>query len=146
MKICSYLTALILLPLGGVVNASATSSALDAFKTLDYRYFVAGGTCAAISHGITTPIDVVKTKIQANPKKYNKGMITTAATILKEEGPDALLGGLGPTVVGYGIEGTYRKFVRSFVRSFEVQGVSEALHAVSTNNDTHTRTHAHTSL
>jgi len=37
----------------------AISSALDAFSSLDYRYFVAGGTCAAISHGITTPIDVV---------------------------------------------------------------------------------------
>jgi hypothetical protein len=144
MKICSYLTALILLPLGGVVNASATSSALDAFKTLDYRYFVAGGTCAAISHGITTPIDVVKTKIQANPKKYNKGMITTAATILKEEGPDALLGGLGPTVVGYGIEGTYRKFVRSFARSRSKVFLKHCMLSLQTT--THTRTHAHTSL
>jgi hypothetical protein len=109
MKIRSYLAAAIMLPLGGVVNASAGSSALSALKGLDYRYFVAGGTCAAISHGVTTPIDVIKTKIQANPKKYNKGMINTAAEVLKEEGPNALLGGLGPTVVGYGIEGTSRK-------------------------------------
>ncbi len=112
MKICSYLAAAVLLPFGGVVNASAGSSALSAFKTLDYRYFVAGGTCAAISHGVTTPIDVVKTKIQANPKKYNKGMVNTAAEILKEGGPNALLGGLGPTVVGYGIEGTYSTNLR----------------------------------
>jgi len=48
---------------------------------------------------------VVKTKIQNNPQKYNKGMLTAAKDILKEDGPDALLGGLGPTIVGYGIEG-----------------------------------------
>jgi hypothetical protein len=47
--------------------SSAGAAALQALKNIDYRYFVAGGTCAAISHGITTPIDVVKTKIQANP-------------------------------------------------------------------------------
>lgn len=56
------------------------------------------------------PIDVVKTKIQANPKKYNKGMVNAASQILKDEGPNSLLGGLGPTVVGYGIEGAM-KFV-----------------------------------
>jgi hypothetical protein len=82
---------------------------LPAATSMDYRYFVAGGTCAAISHGITTPIDVIKTKIQANPQKFNKGMKEATLTILKEDGPDALLGGLGPTVVGYGIEGTRRK-------------------------------------
>jgi solute carrier family 25 phosphate transporter 3 len=60
MKIRSLLTAAILLPTAAVVDASATSSALSAFKTLDYRYFVAGGTCAAISHGVTTPIEYVR--------------------------------------------------------------------------------------
>jgi len=34
-----------------------------------HRYFAAGGISAATSHGITTPIDVVKTKMQMNPKK-----------------------------------------------------------------------------
>ena len=49
-------------------SASAGAAALKALKAMDYRYFVAGGTCAAFSHGITTPIDVVKTKLQADPK------------------------------------------------------------------------------
>ena len=47
---------------------ASSASPLAALKDVDYRYFVAGGTCAAISHGITTPIDVVKTRIQADPK------------------------------------------------------------------------------
>jgi len=47
---------------------SAASAAIGALKNIDYRYFVAGGTCAAFSHGITTPIDVVKTRLQANPE------------------------------------------------------------------------------
>jgi hypothetical protein len=41
-------------------SVESTSAAIAAFKQLDYRFFVAGGTCAAISHGITTPIDVVR--------------------------------------------------------------------------------------
>ena len=52
-------------------SASAGAAALKALKAMDYRYFVAGGTCAAFSHGITTPIDVVKTKLQADPKVRN---------------------------------------------------------------------------
>jgi len=81
------------------------SAVVEALREIDWRYFVAGGSCAAISHSIATPIDVVKTKIQADPKKYDKGMLKATADILKEDGPGALMGGLGPTIVGYGIEG-----------------------------------------
>ena len=84
----------------------APSSAFEAFKSLDYRYFVAGGTCAAISHGVTTPVDVVKTKIQADPEKYkNYSLWRATRLIVERDGPEVLLGGLGPTFVGYGVEG-----------------------------------------
>jgi hypothetical protein len=53
---------------GAAAAAASAGGALHALKSIDYRYFVAGGTCASFSHGITTPIDVVKTKMQANPK------------------------------------------------------------------------------
>lgn len=51
------------------------------------------------------PIDVVKTKMQADPKQYEGGLLASGLKVVKDEGPGALLGGLGPTVVGYGIEG-----------------------------------------
>ena len=51
---------------------------------------------------------MVKTKIQSDPKKFNEGMLKATGTIVKEEGPGALLAGLGPTVVGYGIEGAVK--------------------------------------
>lgn len=81
------------------------SASISQCLAVDYRYFVAGGVCAAYSHGITTPIDVIKTKMQADPTEYNDGMLSAAAKIIKKDGPGVLLGGLGPTVVGYGIEG-----------------------------------------
>ena len=39
---------------------------------------------------------------------YDKGLQSSAISILKTDGPGALLGGLGPTVVGYGIEGAMK--------------------------------------
>jgi solute carrier family 25 (mitochondrial phosphate transporter), member 3 len=114
MKNLRSIVAVVLLPIctttftWGVVESSS-AAAVSVLQSLDYRYFVAGGTCAAISHGITTPIDVVKTKKQSDPAKYGKmGLIGTAMDIARTDGSDALLGGLGPTVVGYGIEGAMK--------------------------------------
>jgi solute carrier family 25 (mitochondrial phosphate transporter), member 3 len=116
MTLRSITIALLLLPFTAttfqvhvvVESSTAATSALSILKTLDYRYFVAGGTCAAISHGITTPIDVIKTKKQSDSRYNNMNMIQTAVDIVKTDGSNALLGGLGPTVVGYGIEGAMK--------------------------------------
>lgn len=111
MKISSLFAVALVFPVydhGAALAANplpTAEGAWGALRSLDYRYFVAGGTCAAFSHGITTPIDVVKTRIQAEPEKYDKGMRQAALDIIKTDGPGALLGGLGPTVVGYGVEG-----------------------------------------
>ena len=75
---------------------------------LDLRYFVAGGTCAAISHGLTTPIDVVKTRMQSEPEVFDKGMFAATSSIIQTEGLNALLAGLGPTIVGYAVEGAMK--------------------------------------
>lgn len=50
----------------------------------------------------------VKTRIQAEPRKFNKGLKNAAIDIIKEDGPHVLLGGLGPTVFGYGVEGAMK--------------------------------------
>lgn len=93
---------------GDAAGAASAAANAGLSKAMDYRYFVAGGVCAATSHGITTPIDVVKTRMQAQPEVYNRGIHHATMSILKTDGPGALLGGLGPTVVGYGIEGAMK--------------------------------------
>ena len=74
----------------------------------DWRYFVAGGGAAAISHGITTPIDVVKTRMQTNPELYNGSTTLALKKIVADDGALFLLQGLGPTLVGYGLEGALK--------------------------------------
>lgn len=75
----------------------------------DYRFFVAGGLCAAASHGATTPIDVVKTRIQSTPEEFaDVGLLSAASRVWETDGPKGLLAGLGPTVAGYGLEGSVK--------------------------------------
>ncbi len=75
---------------------------------VDWRYFAAGAICAAYSHGITTPIDVVKTRMQTSPESYDKGFIQAAKDIIFTDGPLFLLSGLWPTTIGYGLEGALK--------------------------------------
>jgi solute carrier family 25 phosphate transporter 3 len=78
----------------------------------DLTYFLkgalAGGICCGITHGALCPVDVVKTRIQLEPLKYNKGMIEGFRQVVKAEGVGALATGLGPTVVGYFIQGWFK--------------------------------------
>lgn len=74
------------------------------------RYFAAGGIAASFSHGITVPIDVIKTKIQTEPLIYTKelGVYGAATKLVKNEGLPILLQGLGPTLLGYSIQGSLK--------------------------------------
>lgn len=105
--ICSLVAVAALLPLPALaIDHPADYAFLGIPLPIpDYRYFLSGGLCAAASHGITTPIDVVKTRIQSEPLVFDKGLAAAATAILQEDGAGALLGGLGPTVIGYGLEG-----------------------------------------
>lgn len=69
---------------------------------------LAGGICCGITHGALCPVDVVKTRMQLEPQKYNKGMITGFRQVVGEEGVGALATGLGPTVAGYFIQGWFK--------------------------------------
>lgn len=81
-------------------------------KVYDLEYYLkgalAGGLCCSLTHGAVTPVDVVKTRIQLEPTKYNSGLIGGAKMIIKEEGAGALLTGLGATASGYFVQGWFK--------------------------------------
>lgn len=72
------------------------------------RFALAGALCCMITHGAMTPIDVVKTRIQLEPTVYNKGMFGSFSQIIRNEGAGALLTGLGPTCLGYFLQGGFK--------------------------------------
>lgn len=73
-----------------------------------WRFYLAGGICAAASHAIPVPIDVVKTRKQVDPKLSDKTFLDAMRTIVKNEGLNSLLAGLGPTTWGYLAEGSIK--------------------------------------
>lgn len=50
----------------------------------------------------------VKTRIQLDPKKYNRGMIGGFRQVIANEGAGALLTGFGPTAAGYFLQGAFK--------------------------------------
>merc|ERR550514_729749 len=69
---------------------------------------LAGGLCCSVTHGGMCPVDVVKTRIQLDPVKYNAGLVGGFRQIVAAEGAGALATGLGPTAVGYFIQGWFK--------------------------------------
>ena len=75
---------------------------------LPWQPFLAGGISCALSHGMATPFDVVKTRMQTNPELYDGSVAAAFRRIARNEGPAFLWQGLGPTVVGYAMEGALK--------------------------------------
>jgi solute carrier family 25 phosphate transporter 3 len=69
---------------------------------------LAGGICCGLTHGALTPVDVVKTRIQLDPVKYNQGFVGGVRQVVGSEGAGALLTGLAPTAQGYFIQGWFK--------------------------------------
>jgi solute carrier family 25 phosphate transporter 3 len=69
---------------------------------------IAGAVCCSATHGGVVPVDVVKTRIQLDPVKYNSGMLGVTRQVIAAEGAGALLTGLGPTAQGYFIQGWFK--------------------------------------
>jgi hypothetical protein len=67
-----------------------------------------GAVSGMLAAVIMTPVDVVKTRIQLDPVKYNQGFIGGFRQIIASEGAGALLTGLGPTAQGYFIQGWFK--------------------------------------
>nr|XP_010915071.1 S-adenosylmethionine carrier 1, chloroplastic/mitochondrial [Elaeis guineensis] len=68
---------------------------------------IIGAFAGAITGAITTPLDVMKTRlmVQGSANQYN-GLLNCAQTIIREEGPTAFLKGIGPRVLWIGIGGS----------------------------------------
>lgn len=68
---------------------------------------VIGAFAGALTGAITTPLDVIKTRlmIQGSGNQY-KGIVDCVKTIVREEGAPALLKGIGPRVMWIGIGGS----------------------------------------
>lgn len=81
-------------------------------KKYNLMYYVkgaaAGGICCSITHAALCPVDVVKTRIQLDPIKYNSGLMGSARQIIAEEGAAALSSGLGATAAGYFVQGWFK--------------------------------------
>lgn len=88
-----------------VIEMKSTTTSLEATSL---AYFAAGGLAASFSHAVAVPIDVVKTKIQTEPLVYTGGIVVVGKKIIKNEGLQFLLQGLGPTISGYMIQGSLK--------------------------------------
>ncbi|KAJ6306786.1 hypothetical protein OIU78_021992 [Salix suchowensis] len=72
----------------------------------DAEIAIVGAFAGAITGAMTTPLDVVKTRlmVQGSANQY-RGIFDCARTIAKEEGTRALLKGVGPRVLWIGVGG-----------------------------------------
>jgi len=104
------LTTVEKLRIATVVGCAANAFLALVLKTSpgSWRFFLAGGLCAAISHTIPTPVDVVKTRKQVDPRLVDHSFLEAARYIAKDEGFSALWAGLGPTTFGYLLEGAIK--------------------------------------
>ncbi|KAF9681976.1 hypothetical protein SADUNF_Sadunf05G0059300 [Salix dunnii] len=70
---------------------------------------VIGAFAGALTGAITTPLDVIKTRLMiqgSSSANQYKGIVDCVSTVVREEGPTALLKGIGPRVLWIGIGGS----------------------------------------
>ncbi|CAM9426483.1 unnamed protein product, partial [Ectocarpus fasciculatus] len=79
------------------------------------RFAACGAACGSTAHAFLIPIDVVKTRMQSEPKRYPDTM-STFSTLVKEEGVEAFLLGTGATIVGYIFYGGFSFGLTEFLK------------------------------
>jgi solute carrier family 25 phosphate transporter 3 len=72
------------------------------------RFAFAGAVCCSVTHGGLTPVDVIKTRIQLDPVKYNNGLLGGFRQVIASEGAGAVWTGFGPTAAGYFLQGAFK--------------------------------------
>jgi len=78
-----------------------------------------------VTHAALTPIDVVKTRVQLDPVKYNKGLLGGFRQIIAEEGALTLTTGLGATAAGYFVQGWFKFGGVEFFKIKAVESIGE---------------------
>eukprot|EP01083_Nonionella_stella_P073076 197341_1 len=109
--------------IGSVLLAPSTKTNYDLMYYL--KGAAAGGICCSITHAALTPVDVVKTRIQIDPVKYNRGLIGGFKQVVAEEGAMSLTTGLGATAAGYFIQGWFKFGGVEFFKINAVQAMGE---------------------
>lgn len=98
-------------------------------KKYDLMYYIkgaaAGGICCSVTHGALCPVDVVKTRVQLDPIKYNSGLIGGMRQVVAEEGAMALTTGLGATAFGYFVQGWFKFGGVEFFKIKAVEALGE---------------------
>lgn len=97
------------------------------------RFALAGAVCCSVTHGALTPVDVVKTRIQLDPAKYNRGLVGGFRQVVANEGAGALMTGFGPTAAGYFLQGALKFGGYEF---FKQQAISLFGYETASNNRT----------
>ena len=82
------------------------------------RFLASGAICSSIAHGVLTPLDVVKTKMQTKPNEYNLSVVGNFKKVLKEEGATTFFDGWEPTFVGFFVAGAFAFFLTEFFRRY----------------------------
>lgn len=96
-------------------------SPIEREKSLDagtlLRFYLSGALCASTVHLILTPIDVVKTNVQRDFKKY-PDPFTAFRIVLEEEGATGFFAGWIPTFIGFFIQGGVSYTAIEFFRRY----------------------------
>jgi len=89
----------------------AKAAAAKAVSKLDYskypKLFAAGGLCASVTHLVTVPLDVVKTRMQVTPGAFT-GINDGISKIYAAEGFKGCMQGATPTFIGFLMQGALK--------------------------------------
>lgn len=76
------------------MSSSSLTPLTPNFSPKDYSiFFASGALCCTVTHGMMTPIDVIKTRIQIDPALSRQGMLSAGRQIVAKEGMGGLLTG-----------------------------------------------------
>jgi len=105
-------------------DARYTNSAVPHDVAYYSKSLFAGVLACGITHAAMTPLDVTKCNMQVDPAKY-KGLTSSIGLIVREEGQKGLWKGVGPTFVGYSLQGMFKYGLYEFFKDFYSNIVGE---------------------